>query len=55
MKKSKSENNSLHANGMKISELGECLVHASLSSTQKYTHITQKEAMDNYDMAHPRA
>jgi integrase len=36
-------------------ELGECLGHASLSSTQKYTHITMKEATDNYDMAHPRA
>jgi len=42
-------------NGMKISELGQSLGHASLSSTQKYTHITVKEAIDNYDMAHPRA
>jgi site-specific recombinase XerC len=40
---------------MKISELAECLGHASLSTTQKYTLITQKEAIDNYDMAHPRA
>ena len=31
------------------------LGHASLSTTQKYTHITMKEAIDNYDMAHPRA
>ena len=29
--------------------------HARLSITQKYTHITMKEATDNYDMAHPRA
>jgi integrase/recombinase XerC len=42
-------------NGMKISELGECLGHASLSTTQKYIHIPMKEAIDNYDTAHPRA
>jgi site-specific recombinase XerD len=42
-------------NGMKISELAECLGHVNLSTTQKYTHITMKEAIDNYDMAHPQA
>ncbi len=42
-------------NGMKISEVGQSLGDASLSSTQKYTYITMKEAIDNYDMAHPRA
>jgi site-specific recombinase XerD len=41
--------------GMKISELAKCLGHASLSTTRKYTHITMKEATDNYDMANPRA
>ena len=41
--------------GAEIAEISRCLGHANFSSTQIYTHITMKEATDNYNIAHPKA
>ena len=32
-----------------------CLGLSSLSTTQKYTHVTMVDVINNYDKAHPRA
>ena len=42
-------------NGADMVSIAACLGHASLSTTQIYTHITLVEVINNYDMAHPRA
>jgi integrase/recombinase XerC len=41
--------------GADIVSIAECLGHVSLSTTQKYTHVTMVEVMGNYNRAHPRA
>ena len=42
-------------NGARINDVRELLGHASLSTTQIYTHITYRELLNNYKQAHPRA
>jgi site-specific recombinase XerD len=42
-------------NGADIVTIGECLGHASLSNTQKYTHLAMVDIIDAYNIAHPRA
>ena len=42
-------------NGAEINAVRSLLGHASLSSTQIYTHVTFKELKKIYDNAHPRA
>lgn len=42
-------------NGAPISSVQQLLGHASLASTQVYTHITYRELKQNYQLAHPRA
>ena len=42
-------------NGADLVAISECLGHASLSTTQIYTHITMVDVINNYDAAHPRA
>ena len=41
--------------GADIVSIAECLGHVSLSTTQKYTHVTLLDVIKNYDAAHPRA
>lgn len=42
-------------NGADLSGLQKLLGHASLETTQVYTHITYRELKQNYKLAHPRA
>jgi site-specific recombinase XerD len=42
-------------NGADIVTIAECLGHASLSNTQKYTHLAMVDIIDAYNIAHPRA
>ena len=41
--------------GAPIASVQQMLGHASLVSTQVYTHVTYKDLKNNYQLAHPRA
>lgn len=41
--------------GADIVTIAECLGHTSLSTTQRYTHVSMVEVIRDYDKAHPRA
>ena len=41
--------------GASIASVQKLLGHASLTSTQVYTHVTYRDLKHNYQLAHPRA
>lgn len=42
-------------NGAEITAVQQLLGHASLATTQIYTHLSYKDLQKNYELAHPRA
>lgn len=46
---------SMLRNGADINSLRELMGHSRLSTTQIYTHLTDRDLRENYDAAHPRA
>ena len=42
-------------NGAEITAVQQLLGHASLRTTQRYTHLSYRELQQNYKLAHPRA
>ncbi|MEM7248140.1 MAG: tyrosine-type recombinase/integrase, partial [Acidobacteriota bacterium] len=41
--------------GVDILDIQELLGHASLRTTQRYTHVSARALMDVYDKSHPKA
>ncbi len=42
-------------NGANLNSVSKLLGHASLATTQIYTHVTLRDLQNNYQLAHPRA